>query len=76
MPQPHPQTEAPELYPDKVAIQDVDFEIDPLTCLPRGLLLISGSERYLLSYPDIPSSQTVLEICIQRGSSTIYSPPF
>lgn len=42
--------------------------------LPRGLVLINGSERCLFSYPDSPSSQTFLDVHVLRGGLPIYSP--
>ncbi len=53
-----------------MAFQDADFKADPCVNIPRGLVFIGGSGRCLLSYPDNPSSPTVLEICIRRGYHT------
>jgi len=41
-----------------MGIQDVEIEADPHAGLPRGLVLICESERYLLSYPKSTLSQT------------------
>ncbi len=41
--------------------------------MPRGLLLLTGSERRLLSHPDSPSPQVILEICLQRSGLSIHS---
>lgn len=45
-----------------------------LADLPRGLVFVRGAERYVLLHPDSPSSQIVLEIRVQRGGLSVYSP--
>ncbi len=42
--------------------------------MTRGLVHIAGSERRVLSHPGSPTSQTILEICIQRGGISIQDP--
>lgn len=43
---------------DKTAIQNANFEINPLADLPRTLFVTSRSERHILSYPDSKSDQS------------------
>ncbi len=42
--------------------------------MPRVLVHVAGSERCILSYRGCPSSQTILEIRIQRGGISIQGP--
>jgi len=53
-----PQPQDPESRINEMGIQDVEIEADPHAGLPRGLVLICESERYLLSYPKSTLSQT------------------
>ncbi len=48
--------------PHEMAVQDDHAEADPLADSHRGLVLFSGPERCILSHPDSPPSQTILEI--------------
>ncbi len=66
-PQAHSRFQASEPRTYEMAFQDADFKADPCANMPRGLVFIGGSGRCLLSYPDNPSSPTVLEICVRRG---------
>ncbi len=63
----HPRSQMPESRPHETAVQDDHAEADPLADSHRGLVLFSGSERCILSHPDSPPSQTILEIRL-RGS--------
>lgn len=54
------------------AIQNVNFETNPCADLHRVLVYISKTR--LLSHPDSPPLQTVLEIRIRGGGLPIYSP--
>ncbi len=47
---------------------------DPLANPPRGLVLFSGLERRLLSHPDSPPPQAILEIRIQGSGLSIHGP--
>ncbi len=47
-----------------MAVQDDYIEADPLANIARGLVLLAGSERRLLSHPDNPPLQAFLEIRI------------
>ncbi len=81
---PHPQTRRrPATYsrsqdswitPCWMVVQDDHFETDPPANMTRGLVHIAGSERRVLSHPGSPTSQTILEICIQRGGISIQDP--
>ncbi len=42
--------------------------------MPRELVYVAGSERRILSHPDSPPSQTILEIRIRRGGLSIPGP--
>ncbi len=42
--------------------------------MPRGLVHVAGSVRRILSLPGSPSSQTILEICIQKGGISLKGP--
>ncbi len=55
----------------KRSFKDDHFETDPLTNMPRGLVYVTGSKRRILSHPDSPPSQMILEICIRRGGLSI-----
>ncbi len=63
----HPRSQTPESRPHETAVQDDHAEADPFADLHRGLVLFSGPERRILSHPDSPPSQTILEIRL-RGS--------
>ncbi len=58
----HPRSQTPESCPHETAVQDDHAEADPLADSHRGLVLFSGPERRILSHPDSPPSQTILEI--------------
>ncbi len=47
---------------------------DPLADSHRGLVLFSGPERRILSHPDSPPSQTILEIRLRGGGLPVHSP--
>ncbi len=70
----HPRSQTPEPRPHEMAIQDVYFETDPLASMPRGLVLLSGSERCLLSHPDNSPSQVILEIRLRGSGISIHGP--
>ncbi len=70
----HPRSQAPEAHPHEMAIQDDYIETDPLTSVPRGLVLFSGPGRCLLSHPESPPSQTILEIRLWGSGISIYVP--
>ncbi len=44
--------------------------------MPRGLVYVAGSERRILSHPDSPPSQMILEIRIRKGGLSIQGPAF
>ncbi len=54
----HPLSQTSESRRYEMAIQDDYIEADPLTNMPRGLVLFPGSERRLLSHPDSPPTHT------------------
>ncbi len=53
----------------------ITYYSDIFTHSSERLIYFSGSERYLFSFPDSPSSQTVIDVCIRRNSITSYCPP-
>ncbi len=63
----HPRSQTPESCPHETAVQDDHAEADPLADSHRGLVLFSGPERRILSHPDSPPSQTILEIHSHSG---------
>ncbi len=65
------RSQTPESRPDEKVVQDDHFETDPLTNMPRGLVYVTGSKRRILSHPDSPPSQMILEICSRRGGLSI-----
>ncbi len=56
------------------AVQDDHTEADPLADLHRGLVLFSGPERCILSHPDSPPSQTILEIRLRGSGLPVHGP--
>lgn len=64
----------PEPRPHETAVQDDYIEADPLANMPRGLVLFSRSERHVLSYPDSPPSQTILEIRLRGSGLSVHGP--
>ncbi len=70
------RSQTPESRPDEKVVQDDHFETDPLANMPRELVYVAGSERRILSHPDSPPSQMILEIRIQRGGLSIQGPAF
>ncbi len=68
------RSQTPELCPDEKVVQVDYFYTDPFANMSRGLVHVSGSERRVLSHPGSPPSQTILEICIQRGGISIQCP--
>ncbi len=50
------------------------IETDTLASMPRGLFLFTGSEMRLLSRPDSPPPQAVLEIRLQGSGLSIHGP--
>ncbi len=74
----HPLSQTSESRRYEMAIQDDYIEADPLTNMPRGLVLFPGSERRLLSHPDSPPpphthTQAALEICLWGSGLSIHS---
>ncbi len=55
-------------------IQDDHAEADPLADSHRGLVLFSGPERRILSHPDSPPSQTILEIRLRGSGLPVHGP--
>ncbi len=70
----HPRSQTPELRPHETAVQDDHAEADPLADSHRGLVLFSGPERHILSHPDIPPSQTILEIRLRGSGLPVHGP--
>ncbi len=70
----HPRSQTPESRPHETAVQDDHTEADPLADLHRGLVLFSGPERCILSHPDSPSSQTILEIRLRGSGLPVHGP--
>ncbi len=64
----------PESRPHETAVQDDHAEADPLADSHRGLVLFSGSERRILSHPDSPPSQTILEIRLRGSGLPVHGP--
>ncbi len=70
----HPRSQMPESCPHEMAVQDDHAEADPLADSHRGLVLFSGPERRILSHPDSPPSQTILEICLRGSGLPVHGP--
>ncbi len=70
----HPRSQTPESRPHETAFQDDHAEADPLADLHRGLVLFSGPERCILSHPDSPPSQTILEIRLRGSGLPVHGP--
>ncbi len=70
----HPRSQTPESRPHETAVQDDHAEADPLADSHRGLVLFSGPERRILSHPDSPPSQTILEISLQGSGLPVRGP--
>ncbi len=70
----HPRSQTPESRPHEMAVQDDHAEADPLADSHRGLVLFSGSERRILSHPDSPPSQTILEIRLRGSGLPVHGP--
>ncbi len=70
----HPRSHTPESRPHEMAVQDDHAEADPLADLHRGLVLFSGPERCILSHPDSPPSQTILEIRLRGSGLPVHGP--
>ncbi len=70
----HPRSQTPESRPHETAVQDDHTEADPLADLHRGLVLFSGPERRILSHPDSPPSQTILEIRLRGSGLPVHGP--
>ncbi len=70
----HPRSQTPESRPHETAVQDDHAEADPLADLHRGLVLFSGPERCILSHPDSPPSQTILEIRLRGSGLPVHGP--
>ncbi len=70
----HPRSQTPESRPHETAVQDDHTEADPLADLHRGLVLFSGPERCILSHPDSPPSQTILEIRLRGSGLPVHGP--
>ncbi len=64
----------PESCPHETAVQDDHAEADPLADSHRGLILFSGPERRILSHPDSPPSQTILEIRLRGSGLPVHGP--
>jgi len=47
-PQAYPRSEMSELRTHQMALQNVNYQTNPCTNSPRGLVYVSGSERWLL----------------------------
>ncbi len=74
LPHPHPRSQTPESRPHETAIQDDHAEADPLADSHRGLVLFSGPERRILSHPDSPPSQTILEFRLRGSGLPVHGP--
>ncbi len=70
----HPRSQTPQSRPHETAVQDDHAEADPLADSHRGLVLFSGPERRILSHPDSPPSQTILEIRLRRCGLPVHGP--
>ncbi len=70
----HPRSQTPESRPHETAVQDDHAEADPLADSHRGLVLFSGPERCILSHPDSPPSQTILEIRHRGSGLPVHGP--
>ncbi len=70
----HPRSQTPESRPHETAVQDDHAEADPLADSHRGLVLFSGPERCILSHPDSPPSQTILEIRLWGSGLPVHGP--
>ncbi|KAL0180346.1 hypothetical protein M9458_025788 [Cirrhinus mrigala] len=60
----------------ETAVQNAYTEADPLASSPRGLVLFAGSERCLISHPDCPPPQAILEIRLQESGISVHKPSF
>ncbi len=67
-------SQMPESRPHETAVQDDHAEADPLADSHRGLVLFSGPERRILSHPDSPPSQTILEIRLRGSGLPVHGP--
>ncbi len=70
----HSRSQNPEPGPHETAVQDDYVETDPLANMPRGLVLFPGSERCLLSHPDSPPPQAILEIRLRGCGLSVHGP--
>ncbi len=52
----------------------ITLKADPLADSHRGLVLFSGPERCILSHPDSPPSQTILEIRLRGSGLPVHGP--
>ncbi len=70
----HPRSQTPESCPHETAVQDDHAKADPLADSHRGLVLFSGPEGRILSHPDSPPSQTILEIRLRGSGLPVHGP--
>ncbi len=70
----HPRSQTPESRPHETVVQDDHAEADPLADSHRGLVLFSRPERRILSHPDSPPSQTILEIRLRGCGLPVRGP--
>ncbi len=70
----HPRSQTPESRPHETAVQDDHAEADPLADSHRRLVLLSGPERCILSHPDNPPLQTILEIRLRGSGLPVHGP--
>ncbi len=71
----HTRSQTSESHPYETVVQDDYIKADPLANMPRGLVIFIGSERCLLSHPDSPPPQVVLEIRLRGSGLLIHGPP-
>ncbi len=72
--QTHSGSQTSELLAYAPVVQDVNYQTDPSTHLPRVLIFDSGTERRIFSHPHSPPSQTVLEIRVRGSGLSVCSP--
>ncbi len=64
----------PKLHPHEKVVQADHIETDPQADSARGLVLFSGPERCILSHPNSPPPQMILEIRLRGSGLSVHGP--
>ncbi len=64
----------PKLHPHEKVVQADHIETDPQADSARGLVLFSGPERCILSRPNSPPPQMILEIRLRGSGLSVHGP--